>query len=229
MHNVTGLTGAAPIWHEVMRGLLQGHPDHPFARPQGLIQVEVCDLSGRLATPLCPRTHMEWFIAGTEPTQADQTFQQVWIDTLTNSLADNSTPLERRKSITVLDLPLEAQTWARAQGIPLLTDFSLNSGSPLAANENPLLLLSPPPNTTYRIDPNFDTTAQQLKVEVAAGQDISRITLWVDGTLLAAPTSPPYQVWWTLSAGGHRFWAEGVDAVGRAVKSEVSTISVIDR
>jgi len=33
MRNVTGLTGAAPIWHEVMRGLLEGQPDHPFERP----------------------------------------------------------------------------------------------------------------------------------------------------------------------------------------------------
>ena len=54
MHNVTGLTGAAPIWHEVMRGLLQGHPDHPFTRPAGLTQVEVCDISGLLPTPACP-------------------------------------------------------------------------------------------------------------------------------------------------------------------------------
>ena len=97
MHNVTGLTGAAPIWNEVMRGLLQGHPDHPFARPDGLTQVEVCDLSGLLPTPVCPNTHKEWFINGTEPTQKDSTYQQVWIDALTNTLATNSTPIERRK------------------------------------------------------------------------------------------------------------------------------------
>ena len=53
MHNVTGLTGAAPIWHEIMRTILQGHPDQPFVRPDGLVQVEVCDLSGLLPTPAC--------------------------------------------------------------------------------------------------------------------------------------------------------------------------------
>ncbi|HLA08226.1 MAG TPA: transglycosylase domain-containing protein, partial [Anaerolineales bacterium] len=65
MHNVTGLTGAAPIWNEVMRGLLQGRPDHPFVRPDGLTQVEVCDLSGLLPTSACQHTRTEWFIAGT--------------------------------------------------------------------------------------------------------------------------------------------------------------------
>jgi membrane carboxypeptidase/penicillin-binding protein len=68
MHNVIGLTGAAPIWHEVMRGLLQGRPDHPFERPDGLTQVEVCELSGLLSTSVCPHTRTEWFSAGTEPT-----------------------------------------------------------------------------------------------------------------------------------------------------------------
>ena len=36
MRNVTGLTGAAPIWHEIMRTILQGRLDRPF-RPPGWI------------------------------------------------------------------------------------------------------------------------------------------------------------------------------------------------
>ncbi|RPJ21034.1 MAG: penicillin-binding protein, partial [Chloroflexi bacterium] len=154
MHNVTGLTGAAPIWHEVMRGLLQGRPEHPFERPAGLTQMEVCDLSGLLPASACPHTRMEWFIAGTQPTQTDTLHQQIWIDTLTNSLADDATPIERRKSMIVLNLPVEAQAWAREQGIPLLADFSQTAEN-VAQGSNDLLLVSPHPNTTYRIDPNF--------------------------------------------------------------------------
>jgi len=228
MHNVTGLTGAAPIWHEVMRGLLQGHPDHPFIRPDGLTQVEVCDISGLLPNPLCPHTHTEWFIAGTEPTQTDSTYQQIWIDTLSNSLANDSTPIERRKPITVLNLPIEAQSWAREQGLSLLSDYTLDSDNLLPSNENPLILLSPHPNTVYRIDPNLDPSAQQLKIEVAVGQGISQVEIWVDGTLLTILSSPPYQTWWILSAGEHRFWAEWVNANGEKMKSEVVTVTVVN-
>ena len=53
MRNVTGLTGAAPIWNETVRTLLQGRPEEPFVRPEGLVQVNVCDLSGLLPTPAC--------------------------------------------------------------------------------------------------------------------------------------------------------------------------------
>jgi penicillin-binding protein 1C len=228
MHNVTGLTGAAPIWHEAMRGLLQGKPDRPFVQPDGLTQVEVCDLSGLLPTPACPHTRMEWFIAGTEPTQTDTMYQQIWIDTLTDSLADDSAPAERRKLGTVLNLPVEAHPWARAQGLALLADFSRFAGI-ASPTENQLVLLSPKPSTTYRIDPNFDLSAQQLKIEAAAGAGISQVTLWVDGNLLAELSSPPYQTWWTLSAGEHRFWAEGVDGRGERVGSEAVVIVVVGK
>ncbi|HSO13243.1 MAG TPA: penicillin-binding protein 1C [Anaerolineales bacterium] len=226
MHNVTGLSGAAPIWHEVMRGLLQGRPDIPFVRPDGLTQVDVCDISGFLPGSVCPHTHMEWFIAGTEPMQTDSTYQQVWIDTLMNSLANDSTPIERRKFITVLNLPVEAQTWAREQGLPLLADYS-RAAENISGQENQLVLLSPHPNTTYHIDPNLDLSIQQLQIEVAAEGGISQIKIWVDGNLLTTFSSPPYQAWWKLSTGEHRFWVEGVNANGGTVRSEIVVITVI--
>jgi membrane carboxypeptidase/penicillin-binding protein PbpC len=226
MHNVTGLTGAAPIWHEVMRGLLQARPDHPFERPDGFTHVEVCDLSGLLPTPACPYTRAEWFITGTEPTTEDTFYQEIWIDALTNFLADDSTPAERRLSMTVLDLPVEAQAWAHDQGFALLTDYSQAAESN-SQKEHQLVLLSPPPNTTYRIDPNFDPSAQQLEIEVAVGAGISQVTVWMDGNLLTTLSSPPYQAWWTLSVGEHQLWAEGLHASGETVRSEVVTITVL--
>jgi membrane carboxypeptidase/penicillin-binding protein PbpC len=228
MHNVTGLTGAAPIWHEVMRQLLQGQPDHPFERPDGLMQIEVCDLSGLLPTSACQHTHKEWFIAGTEPAQIDSYYQQVWIDPLTNSIANDLTPIDRRKSITVLDLPVEAEPWAHLQGLPLLIDYA-QALENTSMQHNQLVLLSPPPNTTYRIDPNFDPSAQQIQIEVAAGSGISQVTIWVDENLLATLSSAPYQAWWSLSAGEHRFWAEAADANGEIVKSDSVTIIVINQ
>jgi penicillin-binding protein 1C len=190
-----------------------------------LTQVQVCALSGLLPTSACSYTRTEWFIAGTEPTQKDTYYQQIWIDLLTNSLADDATPVERRESITALDLPVEAQNWAREQGLPLLTDFS-QAANNTSQTSNDLLLISPPPNTTYRIDPDFDPASQQLEIEAAAGGGISQVTIWVDGNPLTTFSSPPYQAWWTLAAGEHHFWAEGVNTNGETIKSDVITITV---
>jgi len=189
--------------------------------------VEVCELSGLLPTSACPHTRTEWFIAGTEPTQTDTVHQQVWIDQLTNSLADEATPIERRKSVTVLNLPVEAQTWAREQGLALLADYSQAAGN-IDQQEDQLILLSPPPNTTYRIDQNFDPSSQQLQIEVAAGGGISEVTIWMDGNLLATLSSPPYQAWWSLIVGEHQVWAQGLDVNGEMVKSDIVTITVLD-
>ena len=224
MHDVTGVTGAAPIWNETMRALLAGKSDKPFARPDGMKQVEVCDLSGLLPTPACPHTRMEWFINGTEPTQTDSVYQQVWIDALTNSLATDLTPADKRKSIIALNLPVEAQPWARAQGLPLLVDFEQNNVSNQA---NSLALISPTPNTTYRITPKLDLSAQQLSVEAVASQSFSKVTIYVDGNPLQTLSAAPYQAWWTLSAGEHRFWAEGATASGETIKSDVVTVTVL--
>ncbi len=226
MHDVTGVTGAAPIWNETLRALLQGQPDRPFVQPDGLKQVEVCELSGLLPTPACPHTRLEWFIPGTEPTQPDTYYKQVFIDPSTGSLADDSTPLARREPLIVLDLPAEAQPWARAQGLPLLADLKSGGVVP-SAQADSLTLLSPTPDTTYRIAPDFNQSAQQLSVQAAAGQGLSNLKLYVDGKVLASFSSPPYQSWWTLSPGPHQFWAEGVNTNGDIVKSESIAIVVL--
>lgn len=224
MHNVTGLTGAAPIWHDAMRALLNGQPDRPFVRPDGLKQIEVCDYSGLLPTQFCQHTKMEWFIDGTEPTQTDNVYQQVLVDTLTGLPANDSTPPERRKSQIVLDLPVEVQPWARAQGLPLLADFKQNE---VSQSSNELVLVSPTPNTTYRITPDLDISSQQLPVQALVGTGFTQVTIYVDGKPLQTFSAPPYQTWWELSAGEHQFWVEGVNANGEVIKSDVVTITVV--
>ncbi len=226
MHDVTGVTGAAPIWHDALRALLEGQPDRPFVQPEGLQQVEVCSLSGLLPTPACPHTRMEWFIPGTEPKQSDAYYQQVWVDALTGLPAKDSTPPEQRKSLIVLDLPIEAQPWARSQGLPLLADLKAQGLNLNSLQANELSLISPTPNTTYRITPNLPQSDQQIELEAVVGLGLSHVTFWVDGNQLAEPASPPYRAWWALSAGEHQFWAEGVNTIGETVKSEAITIMV---
>lgn len=223
MKDVTGLTGAAPIWHEVIRKALEGKPKREFTRPDGLIQVEVCALSGLLPTEFCDHTRTEWFIAGTEPTQPDNIFQQVTIDTLTGSLADASTPADRVQTRIVLDLPITAHPWARSQGLPLLADIPHSSE---ASAQPQIALISPRPNSTYRFDPTFDASAQKLLIEAVVGAGITEVTIWVDGTPLSTLTESPYQAWWQLSAGEHRFWATGVTVNGVTVTSEVIVVTV---
>jgi membrane carboxypeptidase/penicillin-binding protein PbpC len=224
MKDVSGVTGAAPIWNEMMRALHGSQPDKPFKQPQGFKQVEVCDLSGLLPTPACAHTRMEWFIDGTEPTQKDTWYQQVTIDAATGTLANDATPAARRKQVTVLDLPVQAQQWARSVGLPLLSDLQQQTGG---AKPNSLALTSPTPGTTYRITSEITSSAQQLSVEAVASQAFSKVTLYVDGAPLQSFIIAPYQAWWPLAAGEHRFYAEGITAAGDVVRTDEVVITVV--
>lgn len=222
MHNVTGLTGAAPIWHETMRALLTGRPARPFEQPRGMKRLEVCILSGLLPTSACPDRRLEWFIPGREPRQADTFYRQIWIDPLSGRISTD--PVQGGNPIVVFDLPVEAQPWARTQGLPLLADY-LQAAPPARTTE--IVLISPRPNTTFQITPNLDPAAQQLLVEALAGQGITRVTFWIDGIILAESSVSTLQVWWPLQVGDHQIWAEGRTASGATVRSEIVKITVI--
>jgi penicillin-binding protein 1B len=69
---LAGTSSAAPIWAEFMKGAseLPAYQNmQEFTPPAGIVSVSVDPESGDLATPNCPTTSSEIFIAGTEPTQ----------------------------------------------------------------------------------------------------------------------------------------------------------------
>jgi membrane carboxypeptidase/penicillin-binding protein PbpC len=223
MQDVNGLTGAAPIWQETIRAILQNRPEENFVRPPDMLQLNVCTYSGVLPTSLCDKTHLEWFIPGTQPTQFDTVYRQVWIDSATGLMANDSTPLDQRRQVIVLDLPPTAQRWAHSQGIRLLSDLT---AEPAALQSGELVMVSPEPDSTYQISDKLALSDQQLPIEAAAGQGVTSISLWVDDRQLGSCASAPYLLWWQLSAGTHQFWAQGVSADGEMVKSNLIHISV---
>jgi hypothetical protein len=117
MRNVTGLSGAAPIWNAVMRKAVENEPARWYERPPGITDRAVCVPSGLLPTPSCTSQRNEMFIAGTEPTLPDNIWQSFEIDTETGLLASPSTPPERREFRTYQLLPQEANDWVRESGI----------------------------------------------------------------------------------------------------------------
>lgn len=117
MKNVTGLSGAAPIWNAVMRKYHQGLPATWYDRPPGIVNQTVCVPSGLLPTPECQSQRNEMFVAGTEPTLPDNIWQLFEIDRETGTLAGPGTPPERRENRVYQMFPQEAADWVRANGI----------------------------------------------------------------------------------------------------------------
>lgn len=63
MWNVSGTSGAAPVWLEVMNWLHRGEPSFAPAAPTGVRKIHLED-------PRSKQARAEWFIEGTEPSHA---------------------------------------------------------------------------------------------------------------------------------------------------------------
>lgn len=106
---VSGVTGAAPIWHDIMFQLIKDKPKEFQQKPDDVIGKIICSTSGLLppaeGTPdRCP-TRYEYFIKGTEPKQVDPGRQSVLIDKGTNDLAKpgQTENTESRNEVVVTD------------------------------------------------------------------------------------------------------------------------------
>ncbi|KKQ38674.1 MAG: hypothetical protein US55_C0002G0010 [Candidatus Levybacteria bacterium GW2011_GWC2_37_7] len=111
MNNIaSGITGAAPIWHDIMTYLLKDKTPHPISRPPAIIQKKVCSLSGLIpppdGTPNRCETRFEYFIKGTEPFRIDPGIQKVKIDKNTNDLAapNQENNVEERDNLVITDV-----------------------------------------------------------------------------------------------------------------------------
>jgi penicillin-binding protein 1B len=67
---LSGSQAALPIWIQFMKAALAGRSSVPFDVPEGITFVDIDPLSGKLATPSCPKRFTEAFRAGSEPTVA---------------------------------------------------------------------------------------------------------------------------------------------------------------
>jgi len=110
MSNIaSGITGAAPIWHDIMTYLLKDKTPHPFSRPPGVIQKKICSLSGLVpppdGTPNRCDTRFEYFISGTEPIKVDDSTQTVSIDKSTQDLAKpgQTNNVEQKPEVVIKD------------------------------------------------------------------------------------------------------------------------------
>ena len=66
----TGGVVCAPMWGEFMKAVKpDSAPADSFAVPDSIVTFPICEQSGRLATPTCPRVRQEIFLLGTEPTE----------------------------------------------------------------------------------------------------------------------------------------------------------------
>jgi membrane peptidoglycan carboxypeptidase len=87
MQNISGLTGAAPIWADFMQEAVSrvtGGTPSPFTRPGGIVERIICAISGTEPSDNCPLQRTELFAADQPPfPRSEDLWKKVLVDTWT--------------------------------------------------------------------------------------------------------------------------------------------------
>jgi penicillin-binding protein 1C len=128
MVNVSGVTGAGPIWRSIMEGAHGKYPAQEWPRPDTIFEQTVCADDGALPSEYCQThstTHTELFSAAAPPPAADEgLYRRLRIDRFTGLIANDFCPnytddrflLALPDYSQLIDLPAFERAWLAETG-----------------------------------------------------------------------------------------------------------------
>lgn len=116
MDELSGARGAALIWRQAMLTLLGDSERPAFQRPEGLVEVQVCTVSGQRPTSSCPSSRTELFLTENTP-GACTVHRAVAVCSASGQLATEQCPRDQVRDVQVTDLGPEWDGWAVANGL----------------------------------------------------------------------------------------------------------------
>ena len=209
LRDSTGVTGAGPIFHAVMLAAQRraGATGNAFADamvadpPEGLVEREICVLSGMPANPWCPAKGRERMPA-----------------------AGDAAPCSwhhRSETGLVTIWPPEYRDWARKNGA--LTERVVNASAVVVrevratTGARPALTISnPPAGATYLIDPTLRREFQTLSLR-AVTERRTRLEWQVDARPVGSSSSES-ALEWPLAPGTHTISVKDRDGRGAEAK-----------
>jgi penicillin-binding protein 1C len=207
------------LFHDVMLAAMRGRAPAPLVDRTGLVEVEVCALSGALPGHDCTHRHRELFVPGSEPHARCDMHVRLHVDReLGGRSAAGCAGAEER---TFERYPAEYAAWARSADRPLAPNAAsprcaaatLEPPSPASA----LAIEYPHEGTVFRLDP--DLGRQEILLTARAAEP-SVVRYVLDGKTLGTARSP-FRLPWALEAGSHRLEVSAPGAAPVAVSFRV--------
>lgn len=213
MHNVSGITGAGPLFHDVMMELCWTRPetdDLPRAassfpmRPE-LERVSICAASGALPGKYCPQKRYELFTRSTCPTAECQVHKQYRFRRDNGRLAGPNEPDRDCYKRVLTVWPEKYHAWMAERDMIIPPQSALGSAkrSPLAEAATELRILYPDDGALYRLDPVLRRQYQKLTAKATIPKDSQQVKWYVDGQEQAKEDQPNLMSW-QLRPGVHK-------------------------
>jgi membrane carboxypeptidase/penicillin-binding protein PbpC len=209
MRDTSGVTGAGPIFHDSMLAAMKDLPKAGFEKPQGIIQREICVLSGKLPTDYCPYKMSEWFILGTEPKNYDDLYVPIELDTRNGLLAGQNCPAEFKKTEVFTIFPPELKTWARGNGWSLPpTAYSPLCKADEQKDGSWITIEDPNQGESFLLDPMIPNGNEKIIFTASASDDIQEVEWYVGEELIGIGKTPSFRLEWQPVKGIHEITAK---------------------
>jgi penicillin-binding protein 1C len=210
MHGTSGVTGAAPLFHDAMEAAMRGRAHAPLRLADrtdraGLVEAEVCPLSGARPGRACPHAIREWMSPDAElALRPCDLHERIAVDRLSGLRASPDCPKD-----DVVERDFERydgafRAWATATNRPI-APAGESARCPRATASGPSARLRigwPNEGTRFLIDPDRPLAEQQVRVRVDAGSGVGNVRLLVDGRAFAQ-VGAPFIASWPLAPGQH--------------------------
>ncbi len=193
MAGVSGVTGAGPIWRDIIETATAGGPVIVPAPPVDLVQTNVCTPTGLLPGPACPSPDSEWFIRGTEPREIERYY------------------IRGAGGVLLVDPPPEARALAIDAGLRVA--FREDE-----AGEASVIIHQPASGTTVYLAPETGTNNLILR---ATSSTSPIVAFFIDG-VLAGESSSGVPFIWAMEPGKHVLEAVVSTASGEAGRARSS-------
>ncbi|MFN2200635.1 MAG: PBP1A family penicillin-binding protein [Caldilineaceae bacterium] len=119
MYDVSGVSGAGPIWHDFMSQALADEPALQFPVPDGVTRFEICADTGALFGEACPESRYYYFANDRPPVSSEHDlYQIIRLDKETGRLATEFTPEGAVEEKIFKVYPEAYREWAEQHGIP---------------------------------------------------------------------------------------------------------------
>ncbi|MBT3223496.1 MAG: hypothetical protein HN348_30865 [Proteobacteria bacterium] len=184
MQGLSGYRGGAQLAQTILETLHHdehGLGDGRFPSPPDHQPMQICTLSGQLATENCDRAVSEWFTPHNRPVHDCNRHVRV---------GDR----------TYVDLPGRYAAWAKKSGLERLS----KTNDPFADPE--VAILSPRDGELVMSDPEAPTGTSTLLLQAEVSADVEQLVWYVDGAPYEV-VEHPFVARWAISGGRHRIEA----------------------
>ncbi len=202
MHNVSGISGAGPIYHDIVK-LVYSYFSREVMTPPRLLgskKVDICPSSGMLKGPHCPHQLQESFLEGHLPLKECDVHREV--------LVRNCVANESISRVNVEDFSHQFDLWKQENNIATVEGQVADKCAPnfsIIQNTSNLMssyveIKSPVNGSLFGIDPNIPREYQRLNLEVVSESKINKVKWYLEDKFIGESTAQE-PLYWPLSPG----------------------------